>query len=454
MRVNCAWVFLAAMVASLSVAACELVAGVHDVSLGQVAGGTGGGGGEAGPDAPSEVGAGACAHEAGSGNVYYVDPTDGDDTNGTGATPACAFRTITRAIKVVGPGAQPGTTIQIARPGEVMGSQEAFPIVVPANVTIAGWIGTTVLVPASPFGFELSGAGAGLSDLIIDGNAQANEGVRVDSTDEGAPPWLADVEVRNMGGNGIHVLSSATLVIHAAVSSHDNGRMTHPVLPNIPSTSGLFIEGAVTISVNAGEIPARFDDNTLYGIVVYGTGSLTMSGDAGTVAQAEGNAYDGLLILQTPGAHAPLNTIEGLLAQSNHSMGIQVLGGSSLKLRRSQTKGNVGYGMYVRVNTFTGGPASNDITGIDLGTPADPGGNTFQYTDTDTIDVNRDCGLCLNLWVDAGPQTLQAAGNVFEGADCADAGVSLTRAIGCSGGYDVCTTNANPPNTIDLSQCQ
>jgi hypothetical protein len=445
MRVHSRWWCLAAIVAPLSVAACELIAGVHDISLAQ---GTGGGA-EAGPDAPSEAGAVACARATGAGSVYYVDPMNGDDAHGTGAAPACALRTITKALAVVGAAPPAGTTIQITGPAEVAGPGETFPIVVPANVTIAGRIGMTVLVPPNQVGFELAGAGAGLVNLVIDGHDQATEGVVVTSTDSANPPRMESVEVSNMGGNGIHVKPGATLGIGPGVFSHDNGWTSPDPLPEIPGTSGLFIEGTVSVTVNAGEPLAHFEDNRFHGILVYGAGSITMGGDAGTVALVRGNQGHGVVIAQTPGAGAPPSTIEGLLAQNNSDSGIVVEGGSSFKLRRSQTKGNGSAGVYVRFNGDYADPAhwNSDIRDIDLGMPGDPGDNTLQYDDP--TETNGSFGIYVNLAVDAG-QMLHAAGNVFEGVDCANTAATLQRiSPPCSGNRaDVCGNN-----TIDLTQC-
>ena len=83
-----------------------------------------------------------------SGNQYFVDPVNGNDTtaNGSGmsgamAAPGCAFKTIARAIQVIPTSPPAGTKIIIVGTGAATDlyrgpGGETFPIVLPTNVQL------------------------------------------------------------------------------------------------------------------------------------------------------------------------------------------------------------------------------------------------------------------------------------------------------------------------------
>jgi hypothetical protein len=90
------------------------------------------------------------------------------------------------------------------------------------------------------------------------------------------------------------------------------------------------------------------------------------------------------------------------------------------------------------------------MSNIDLGTAASAGGNTFQFA-TGAMP-NTGAGICLDLTPTAG-QTLNAAGNTFEAANCATAADTLVRGTTCTGGVDYAITGTGTTNKIVLTKC-
>ena len=166
----------------------------------------------------------------------------GNDATATGsgiaggvATPSCSFKTVTRALQVVGGFAAPGTQIVIVgHNGQTVSLDvtEALPIVVPANVTVATADGAIRLnFPASTdpsfgnvAGFQLAGDLATLAPrrgraLAIDGGGNTSGiGIGV-SPGNGKRAALSYVTVKNTGGHGIAV-SNGTLTIGQGVADH------------------------------------------------------------------------------------------------------------------------------------------------------------------------------------------------------------------------------------------
>jgi hypothetical protein len=325
---------------------------------------------------------------------------------------------------------------------------ETFPILVQHDVTVAGATAgtpTLVAVPAGKIGFRLDAPASGLDNLIIDGGMQAGNWGIVASNGSAATTKVTNVEVRSMGENGINVQNTGTLTLGSGVSCHDNGTTMVP-------RSGLAVYNTAKaiIAVDAGGKTAAFDGNSGAGIAVYGSASLTIGGTLDVVARASGNVFEGLSIQQTPGS-APANVVSHFQALNSPSgNGIEIFGGSSLKLRSSQTKGNLHQGIVIR--TYVNGTTkSDDVSQIDLGLATEAGGNTFQYATG--AGPNGGAGICLDLTPTAG-QTLNAAGNVFEAANCASGTTALThQANACAGGLDYGILGSPTTNKITLARC-
>jgi hypothetical protein len=299
-------------------------------------------------------------------------------------------------------------------------------------------------VPANTIGFILSAAASGLNNLIIDGGSTAGSTGIVATTGSTATTQITDVEVTGMGLDGIDVSNHGVLSIASGVVCQHNGANS--------DHSGLVVQdnGVATITVNTGGTAASFDFNSQYGIYVKGVGQITIGGTLNPAVTASSNQVAGLVVVQTPGNTVPINSVSNL--QANGSVagnGIQVYGGSSLTLRGSETQGNSQSGIIVQTYV-DGATKSDDMSNIDLGTAASAGGNTFQFA-TGAMP-NAGAGICLDLTPSAA-QTLNAAGNTFEAANCATAADTLVKGTACTGGVDYAITGPATTNKIVLTKC-
>jgi hypothetical protein len=389
--------------------------------------------------------------------MYNVDPVNGDDSTGTGdSAQGCAFKTIKRALQVIGT-AVTANTITVIGPSTVSAG-ETFPIIVPTNVTITTSTGAvTINVPAGRNGFTLDatkttitgGTGAALT---IEGTpsgavSMANSGTNgiVVGTGSDSTTVISNLTVRDFLRDGILVQNAGVLSIGAGVSSGLNGSTT-------AAASGLHVTGTgtATISVQPGSTPTHFNSNTNHGINIDGLGSITVTGvvtnaiaGTGTVT-ANANHFAGLWISQT-GANPPLNTITGLVsyASTNGAAGIHLIAGSNVKVRSSVSLANANNGVLVT------GPmgAAVDISKIDLGTATD-GNNTFQ--EPLGMNPNGGVGICLNVPRNSGQ--LAAQGNTFGSTNCSTTAGVLTANRFCGGGADVGIVTAMG-NSIDTTMC-
>lgn len=406
-----------------------------------------------------------------SGN-YAVDPNNGSDSTGSGdgSTPGCAFKTITRALQVIGRTPAVATTITVLGASTV-GVGETFPLVLPTNVTVTTSGGAvTVSVPSGKAGFVLSAIGSGINGgsgaaLTISGqNGNANTATYgiVINTGTGVlttnGPKVSNVTVTNFLDDGILVENSGIVRIGAGVTSTLNGVTT-------ARKAGLHVtgNGQAIVNVASGAAATHFDANTNHGILVDGMGSVTVTGTVTNAATGQGtvttngNYAAGVSIEQTPGT-PPLNAISGLVAFGNtNGNGMRFVAGSNVSLRNSGSLGNQGNGVIVSAVTATAG--SNDISKIDLGSPPDAGvtygGNTLQAALGS--GNNGGAGICLQVRPNAG--TLNAAGNQFATVNCGTTAGTLTLNSGacgnaaCTGGVcDLGIVNTTG-NGFDVSLC-
>ncbi len=363
-----------------------------------------------------------------SGGVYWVDPVNGSDKTGTGATAAdgCALKTITAALGLIGAVTVP-TTVMVVGPATV-GAGETFPIPLPENVKVVAASGAvTVQVPASDTGFVLAFRNSGLvgspsAPLALVGTGGALNGVVV-NTGSQLTTQVTGVTISQFDDSGLLVQGSGVLSIGPGLVATLNGA-------GVALGAGLHVaeNGHVEIGVSAGAPPTRFDANAVHGITVNGNASVTLSGavtnalaGTGTVT-TNGNGSAGLYIGQTS-TNPPLNTITGLVSFGAVSgNGIRFRAGSRVTLRQSVSLGNAGAGLLV-----DSGTNSADVTGIDLGSGTDYGHNVFQAAGA---SENKGDGLCM-----AGVNgTLLATGNVFRAVSCdSTAGVLTLNANNCNG---------------------
>jgi hypothetical protein len=374
----------------------------------------------------------------------YVDPVNGSDTSGTGAqtlsdggaSSNCAFKTITRALQVVG---SPGgaVTIHVIGPATVAAG-ETFPIKIPQNVTVTTQGGAvTVNVPAQAsagaptVGFELAHASSGIiggtgAALTISGQSKtANVGVLVlsGSTDGTS---LQDLTISNFKNDGIDIAGGATLSIRQGVSSTGN-------------LDGLNVFGTTAshaiINIPNGQRTTSFNQNVNHGILVQQQGYVLITGtpsgnSTGTVETNANTNGAGVRITQS-GTTPTQAQITGLVSYGNGLHGMHVLGGSNLQLRNSIILANLRNGVMVST-----GPSNNgDVSNIDLGTSSSSYGfNTLQASLGN--NPNTLSGICLTL--PAGSGTLAAEGNIFSTLNCnADGGTLTSTQDLCGGGKDI-----------------
>jgi len=401
---------------------------------------------------------------AGASNAFTVDPVNGSDTAGNGniagGNPAtCAFKTITRALEVIGNDAAFAITVTVIGPSTVA-TGETFPIPVPQNVTLTTSGGAvTVNVPQAKVGFVLNAPNASIAGgagaaLTVSG--QANKGTfgitASSATSTGTS--ISNLTVSSFATAGILVQNGGTLGIGAGVTSTGSPDGLHLMGTGTPS---------VTINVPSGAAATHFDSNTVHGILVSGNGSISLTGAVASTAvppmgtvTTNHNTAAGVWVEQTAGT-PPLNTITGLVSYANTGNGLRLVGGSNVKVRGSVSLGNTDSGVIVSAGAAGGGAATNDISKIDLGDPSDAGGtignNTLQAALGD--GQNGNAGVCLAMRANAG--TLLAAGNAFSTLNCATAtGGVVTNAAGCgntcAGGVcDIGFSGAG--NSINVSLC-
>ncbi|HXU04945.1 MAG TPA: hypothetical protein VN903_28480, partial [Polyangia bacterium] len=409
-----------------------------------------------------------------TGNKYFVDPMNGDDSTATGsgvvsgvANPSCSFRTVTRALQVVGGFAAPGTQIIIVgQSGQTvpLHGTEGLPIIVPANVTIATQAGPIrVNLPASSdpnlgnvAGFQLGGDLATIAPdpsapITIDGGSNSSGiGIGV-SPGSGKAAAVSYVTIQNTGGHGVAV-SNGTLSIGQGVVVTGAGTAAK-------RRDGLNIAGGlVNIVVGNGQAPSMFNNNSQHGIYVTGAGVINITGfpvtvpapnGQGTVV-ASGNAFAGLRIFEAPGA-AGLSTVNGFVSWQNAQNGLRLYGGDKVKIRNSVFLANVLNGVYVTGYDATA--AGNDLSQLDLGSASDPGRNVLQASVGSMPDL---AGLCVGMSPGRGALTLSARGNIFAGpTDCSTSTAAVVRSAVCNGFVDLgVVPSGGTTVTVDVATCQ
>jgi hypothetical protein len=349
---------------------------------------------------------------------YLVDSVHGSDTAGTGdpSNPACAFKTITRALQVIG---ATGAVINV-QGGSTLGPGETFPIVVPTDVDIFATGGVVnVQVPAGHAGLVLESANCSIAGpFVIDGqSAGATYGIVVGAGTTGNT-LLEGVIVRGFLYDGILVEDSGVLTMTMAIEATVNGLSTG-------RHAGLRVRGSGRATLNASAATtaqaSSFIRNAI-GIAVEGNASISLIGMPGTdpssgtgTLTVGGNAGDGLRM--EPGtASPPSSTITGVVAFANQGHGMHFVAGSQVVVRGSVAAENGGDGVLV---SSALGPGPDVIDGIDLGMASgSPGDNDLQ--EPPGVASNGAAGLCLAVRPDAG--ALAAAGNVFAVASTLDGG--------------------------------
>ncbi len=417
-----------------------------------------------------------CKAVTGGNPVFQVDPVNGDDQTATGSgqlsldntsVSRCSFKTLTRALQVIGSNPVPNTTVRIVGSGvsTALAATEAWPIIVPANVSITttgGAIAATV--PAGKMGFRITGdkaalLGSATAPLTINGGGTSGIGISFELS-AGAAATLAYVTVSSSGDTGISVTGSAvnpggTVTVGQGVTVQGAGAAGN-------RRNGLnILVGTVVIDVPAGQAPTSFKNNTQHGISVGGLGVLTLKGvpgiDSGTslpngtgTVVTSGNFAANVMINQTSGAAPATSLLEGLVAWAGQARGLRITAGSKVKVRKSVFLANTDVG--VRIEQAADTAAGNDLTNIDLGTMGDPGQNYLQLGLGSNPNLNA--GLCVSLSGIAAAQAVKAQGNIFTGPkDCGSVTTAVTKNANnnCTGRVDLGVSPA--AITADVAGC-
>jgi hypothetical protein len=414
-----------------------------------------------------------------TGNTFYVDPVNGNDQTGTGSNmsgaspaPGCAFRTITRAIAILGASPPAGTRIVIVGSGTTprgLAATDALPITIPTNTTLTTTGGPITITlastanPANVTGFRLNNNNSGISGdaaapLVLDGNNR-NSGIAV-LVQPGTGTFtssISNVTIRNTGGDGIRV-TAGTLTIGAGV------------VQSFSSQDGLRVSGGTANIVNPSGAQTSFQNNTQHGIETSGDGAVTISGTRGApVPSANGtvllayNSLAGLRIGPTAfgsGGLAGMNDVNGVVAWGNTNRDMMVLGGSRFRLRNSV----LGAGPEgIRIDNNAGNSdAGNDISQIDLGTAVSFGNNYIQMPNG-SLGFHTGAGICLTLQGGHPAQNLFAAGNFMTTTgnpgtqvNCATTAATVAKGNGCGNNnrWSIgSTTPGGTPLTYVLNMC-
>jgi hypothetical protein len=408
-----------------------------------------------------------CAPISTTTPIYYVDPVHGSD-NGTGSltltgggtSDACALKTITRALQIIGTAVVPTEIVVV---GGAVGAGETFPIPVPTNVTISTQTAAvTVNVPSGRAGFTMSapnaqitsGSGAPLTiTTTVTGGFGGTNGIVV-GAGSAATTQVSNVTITGMINNGI-LVNGGALTIGQGVVASKNGTA-------VRNGNGLSVQGGeAIISVTSGTA-TTFNSNSAHGILVGGSGFIHLTGSVTSAASGTGtvetnaNTLAGVWIQQAAGA--PQNVISGLVSFGNTAgNGMRIVGGSNVQVRNSAFLGNSNNGVIVSTGT---GANANSLAGIDLGTSGtggSNGGNTFQASLGS--GNNGGAGICLAVAANSG--TLNAAGNTFHAATCTSGSPTLTlNNGGCANSATLCTggvcdlgENNATGNTFDVATC-
>ena len=425
-----------------------------------------------------------------SGNKFYVDPVNGNDSTATGSdmsgstvAPGCAFKTVARAIQFIP--ASPAVGTQIIIIGRTSGTTDlvasdlqtaANAIILPANTTLTNTIGPVTITLKTQAtktnfsGFQLQNSGSGIAGnanfpLVLNGNSNAaGVGVVVNPSATGTNLFsLSNVTIQNTGGIGIRV-NAGTLTIGAGVTVSGS------------AADGLLVAAGIANISNSAGTQTLFTGNNV-GIEASGTGSVNIVGTPTTVPSNNGtvlasfNVNEGLRIDQTPGAAGlAVSSINGLVAWANGSPnvapGVHLFGGSQVKIRNSVLLNNGTYGVQISTNGATTA-AGSDVSGMDLGIATDAGHNYLQAP-FGGAGVNAAGGLCVlfNPYTPVGGQpatlteTVKAYGNKLASSatpstqvDCATTAAAVTQGT-CGTLHSIGVTPAtNITATVTFGMC-
>jgi hypothetical protein len=430
-----------------------------------------------------------------TGGQYYVDPVGGTDAGSGANTTGCAFKTIKRALQVIGSTGQVATINLLGTASAATG--ETFPIVLPKNVTLAGvpsagsttqtiQAGSAAVAPA--YAIVVGDAAVAIKNITLDGTAtsaatkQATRGIWVvNGAATSASLSLDHVTVKAMANEGI-VVGHATgagattkyfgggLTIAAGVHVDSNGL--------VAGSSGVVARGTATVGISdASGDQDTFNLNGQHGIAIVEGASISVTGTANyttptsSTVLANGNASAGLLVAQAsvlPGTTTKPTkcVVRGYaVVGTTNGNGFRIEGGSQLSLRGSIAIGAKGSGVFLTSSANNPAPSNVDFTGVELGASPNPGGdagnNLFQVAPGGTLAPNLGAGICLALPATTTGVTITARGNRLvtnakpaANVDCTLGAATVSATAACANGVAVGgSIRAISTNKVDVSQC-
>jgi hypothetical protein len=362
--------------------------------------------------------------------AYFVDATFAGPSTGS---MTCPWKSLHDAFNAVRTDNFTGDSTVTIIAGTFDSTVETFPLVVPASVFVtipALHLDPTIEPPANttafivPFSAEAgatSGWSARLSDLEIKQATQGTgNGILATGGTAAAPVQIDDVDITNFY-HGINVEGGVTHVADA-VRSLDNG------------FSGVRVGGGTAnVTLSASANAASVFTGNIVGIYVTNDPNsiLIAAGSPQNLLHCDGNSNSGIRV-ESPN---PANSISYVAAESNSTNGLGLYGGASVKVRNSTFVNNTLSGVRVVAGT------SESMTGMDLGTAADPGNNVFS--------ANTQAEVCVDLDTPTG--TLLLAGNTWDALSCASGG-SVPNEHLCKTANKGFGSTGLPP-AVDVSQC-
>lgn len=226
------------------------------------------------------------------------------------------------------------------------------------------------------------------------------------------------------------------------------------------NTTGMSLQQTSTTTLSSSGAQISLEQNSSMGIDVNDQAKLTIDGDASAETIVAKQNTIGIWFHHVPGLGVlPTSEVKGLVAKQNVAGGVQINGGSAVRVRGSVLVANL-YG----INVPSGSIANyeNDTSRIDLGTDTgtDAGGNTLQDKSAASGGTpNSGAGLCFAIQPNKSQQ-LAARGNKFATADAtgtvdcktAAADTAIGAAATCAGGANV-AGQGRTGNTVHLDNC-
>jgi len=351
--------------------------------------------------------AGICTScDAASGLTWYVDPVNGNDGTGTGATtsmgnpaPACALKTVTRALQLIGGTPAAGTKIIVLGDSTVAlrpGPEEKYPIRLPSNVEVRAMTGPIQINNNNAF--SVIGTAVTIKGFKIATSVSKAYGIDVAP---GASVTIGSVEVSGFNGAGI-ISKGGNIILGDGTTLKNN------------TGSGAIVatQGRITVdlrnTVTLGGV--RFDGNTGYGVEAFDRGELILRGNgnaASPTVQVINNVKGGVRV-----ESRSLAEVRGLvITGSTGGSGVDVYPESMVKIAESTILNNK---LGVAVNPAG---ALTNLSSILV-----EESNTLQVAPGGSIAPNSVVGLCVaagHVPLGNPAQKLLARRNIFAGPrDC------------------------------------